>query len=112
MSRAPRDQSARELAVRWTEGPILVEAGAGTGKTDLLVRRVLHLVRSEGIDIERIVAITFTIKAAAELRSRIRAALSGALEKETDDQARARFREALDRIDRAPISTIPSSMRK
>ncbi|HBK78203.1 MAG TPA: hypothetical protein DDZ83_00710 [Nitrospinae bacterium] len=108
MSRAPRDQSARELAVRWTEGPILVEAGAGTGKTDLLVRRVLHLVRSEGIDIERIVAITFTIKAAAELRSRIRAALSGAFEKETDEEARVRFREALDRIDRAPISTIHS----
>ncbi|MBT4092695.1 MAG: UvrD-helicase domain-containing protein [Nitrospinaceae bacterium] len=104
----PKDKKARDLAINWTEGPVLVEAGAGTGKTDLLVKRVLHLVKNEGIDIERIVAITFTIKAAAELRGRVRAALTSEVEKEKDDRAGKSLRDALDRIDRAPISTIHS----
>ena len=108
MSRLPLDQESRELAINWTEGPVLVEAGAGTGKTDLIVKRVLHLVKNEGIDIDRIVAITFTIKAAAELRGRIRAALASEVEKEKDDRGQVRLRDALDRIDRAPISTIHS----
>ncbi|MDP7503109.1 MAG: UvrD-helicase domain-containing protein [Nitrospinota bacterium] len=76
MRREARDQRERDLAVRWVDGPVLVEAGAGTGKTELMVDRVLHLVRSGVAPIEGIVAITFTIKAAAELRGRIRAALA------------------------------------
>jgi len=108
MSRVVRDQKARNLAVRWTDGPVLVEASAGTGKTDLLVRRVLHLIRNERVEINRIVTTTFTIKAATELRSRIRAALSEEYEMEVDEEARVRFREALNRIDQAPISTIHS----
>ena len=108
MSRLPKDQESRDLAITWTNGPLLVEAGAGTGKTDLIVKRVLHLVKNEGIDIERIVAITFTKKAAAELRGRIRSALASGMETEQDEKARDRLRDALDRIDRAPISTIHS----
>ncbi len=121
MRREARDQRERDLAVRWVDGPVLVEAGAGTGKTELMVDRVLHLVRSGVAPIEGIVAITFTIKAAAELRGRIRAALAkgvndpdgpGRAGGEDDagdaDAGRARLREALDNIDRAPISTIHS----
>ncbi len=121
MSREPRDQRERELAVRWIDGPVLVEAGAGTGKTELMVKRVLHLVRSGEALIEGIVAITFTIKAAAELRGRIRAALakgvkgprgedddSGKDDAGENEDGQSRLRTALDNIDQAPISTIHS----
>ncbi|MDA0999219.1 MAG: UvrD-helicase domain-containing protein [bacterium] len=101
MTRKPSDADRRELAVHWTEGPVLVEAGAGTGKTRLLVDRVVHLIREEKARIEEIAAITFTVKAAAELRERIRAAL-------LREQAAGgpALRDALRDIERAPISTI------
>ena len=46
MNAQPRDQEQRDLATTWVHGPVLVEAGAGTGKTTLLVERILHLIRS------------------------------------------------------------------
>ncbi|MBI2131762.1 MAG: UvrD-helicase domain-containing protein, partial [Candidatus Tectomicrobia bacterium] len=107
MSAPLADQRARDLAVTWKDGPVLVEAGAGTGKTRLLVDRAIHLVRS-GVPLGRVAAITFTIKAAAELRERIRAGLARALRGEEDPAARGRIGEALEGIDQAPISTIHS----
>ena len=58
-----------------TRGRVFVSAGAGTGKTTVLVERFVRHVVDEGMDVASILVITYTRKAAAELRSRIRAAL-------------------------------------
>ena len=76
-------------------GLVFVSAGAGTGKTKVLVERFARAVCDEGVDVESILVITYTEKAAGELRSRIRA---GLVERGRPDLARE--------LDGAWISTI------
>jgi ATP-dependent helicase/nuclease subunit A len=76
-------------------GLVFVSAGAGTGKTRVLVERFARAVCEEGVDVESILVITYTEKAAGELRTRIRA---GLVERGRPDLARA--------LDGAWISTI------
>ena len=87
--------NAEQLAAVDADGSVFVSAGAGTGKTSVLVERFVRAVCERGLDVESNLVITYTERAAGELRSRVRAALA---ERGRDDLARE--------LDGAWISTI------
>jgi ATP-dependent helicase/nuclease subunit A len=98
--KAPPDQHVREAILAETERNVSVQAGAGTGKTTLMVRRVSGLVK-KGIPMDRLAVVTFTDAAAAELRLRIRSRL-----REEADGGSSECARALETIASAWISTI------
>ncbi|MBK9054655.1 MAG: UvrD-helicase domain-containing protein [Chloroflexi bacterium] len=89
------------------QGDVVVTAGAGTGKTRTLVARYLSLLAE--LPLRHIVAITFTDKAAREMRNRVRQELDRLLyQVEMDEPERHLWQERLAALDSARISTIHS----
>ena len=102
MSSIDTDETARAFAVDPRENVVL-EASAGTGKTSVLARRYVNLLRA-GVEPANILAITFTRKAAAEMRERIIAELRGSAALSRSD--RDRWVALRDRLGEIAISTI------
>jgi ATP-dependent DNA helicase Rep len=67
----------QQQAVKYLDGPLLVLAGAGSGKTRVITQKIVHLVKEAQISPQLISAVTFTNKAAREMKNRVREALKG-----------------------------------
>ncbi|WP_410793389.1 UvrD-helicase domain-containing protein [Kribbella sp. C-35] len=96
------DAAARDRIRSDTDTTLFVEAGAGSGKTHALVERVSTLVLRDGVPLRTIAAVTFTEKAGAELRDRLRVEFEKARKSEDRQLADA----ALDDLDSASIGTL------
>jgi ATP-dependent exoDNAse (exonuclease V) beta subunit len=99
------DRDARETIANDLDSTLIVEAAAGTGKTTELVNRILRILAAGKTTIGKIVAVTFTEKAAGELKLRLREALERERMAAAGD-ARARLDEALTKLEEAHVSTI------
>jgi ATP-dependent helicase/nuclease subunit A len=96
----PTQQQQQAIDAR---GSVLLAAGAGTGKTATLVRRCLRLILEDDIDVDRLLVVTFTNAAAAEMKQRLRESLRTAAS-DTPDQPRIARQLLL--LDAAHISTL------
>ncbi|MBU9710148.1 UvrD-helicase domain-containing protein [Evansella tamaricis] len=106
MSNRILDQGARDMILENVNINILVEAGAGSGKTTSLVGRIVNLIYSGAYKVEEIVAITFTRKAADELKVRFQSELEKRWKKESNPIVKARLAEALQNIDQCFLGTV------
>lgn len=105
------DQAARKRIRSDLGATLFVEAAAGTGKTSALVGRVVEMVATGLVELRHVAAITFTEKAAAELRDRVRRGLTEAAENRPGEESN-RCRAALDQLEDAAITTLHSFARR
>ena len=97
--RKPKDQKYRDMIVKKLDASMLIEAGAGSGKTTSLVDRMLALIGEGRCTVDRMTAVTFTRKAAAELKGRFQIALEDIVKQEKDPDRRGRYQSALAGLD-------------
>ena len=100
------DQQDRDRIANKLDETLFVEAGAGTGKTEALVGRIVNLIASADVPANEIAAITFTEKAAAELYDRVLERLDQRREAENDPAQQRLFAEAAEQLDHAAIETL------
>ena len=101
------DQADRELIRDGLDETVIVEAAAGTGKTTELVSRILNVLAGGRARIDQIVAVTFTEKAAGELKLRIRKELESLRQRSARRRrARPAITDAIQRLEEAHVSTI------
>jgi ATP-dependent exoDNAse (exonuclease V) beta subunit len=103
------DQSSRDLIRTALDQTLVVEAAAGTGKTTELVHRIISILAEGRTTVDRIVAVTFTEKAAGELKLRIRERLERArADAGNDEERRTNLESALAHLEEARAGTIHS----
>ncbi len=101
----PADADARHQIEHTLDRTIVVEAAAGTGKTTELIKRMLRVLGTGLTTVDHLVAVTFTEKAAGELKLRLRRELEAAHQRAQGDEAQ-RFEHALQNLEDAHIGTI------
>ena len=111
MTRPERTEQQR-AAVDSRDKDVFLRAGAGTGKTSVLVDRFCEAALDPEMGVERILAFTFTERAADQLRRRVRETLAGMAAEEAEGERLERIREAEDAAERAWISTIHGFCRR
>ena len=99
------DDHARQAIVNELDDTLVVEAAAGTGKTTELVKRIVRILATERATVDAIVAVTFTEKAAGELKLRLRQALDEA-RMQAPEKERDALNLALQSLEEAHVSTI------
>jgi ATP-dependent helicase/nuclease subunit A len=102
----PVDGVARQRIAEDLDATLIVEAAAGTGKTTALVSRIVSILRAGRTSLDKIVAVTFTEKAAGEMKLRLRAELDEARHESTDPGERKNLSLALQALEIAHINTI------
>jgi ATP-dependent exoDNAse (exonuclease V) beta subunit len=100
------DLAARDAIRDSLDDTLVVEAAAGTGKTTELVNRILRVIETGRARMDEIVAVTFTEKAAGELKLRVREALEKSRTDANGDEVRARLDAALESLEEAHVNTI------
>jgi ATP-dependent exoDNAse (exonuclease V) beta subunit len=100
------DQGVRERIASDLDATLIVEAAAGTGKTTALVNRIVAIIRAGRTTLDRIVAVTFTEKAAGEMKLRLRTELDRARHQSTDPGQRQNLSAALQALEIAHFNTI------
>jgi len=100
------DARAREIIESELEKTLVVEAAAGTGKTTALISRITAVIRSGKTSLDRVVAVTFTEKAAGEMKLRLRAELDRARHEADKAEQRLHLERALAALEVAHINTI------
>jgi ATP-dependent helicase/nuclease subunit A len=105
-ARSPEDGDVRRQLLEELDGTFVVEAAAGTGKTTVLVGRIVAVVRTGRARLSQIIAVTFTEKAAGEMKLRLRVALEQERDVRTDEVERRRLTDALEELEVARIGTI------
>ncbi|MBF8300376.1 MAG: addA 1, partial [Acidobacteria bacterium] len=100
------DEESRRLISEAVDQTLVVEAAAGTGKTTELVKRILRVIATGRADVRGIVAVTFTEKAAGELKLRLRQGLEEERGRAVDPAVVARFEDAVQNLEEAHVSTI------
>jgi ATP-dependent exoDNAse (exonuclease V) beta subunit len=112
---APRPTPQQAAAIATRDRDVFCEAGAGSGKTRVLVGRYCGALLEDGVGMDRVLAFTFTERAAAELRHRIRAELGRAAARARDDgdtERASELRALARQTDRAWVSTIHGFCRR
>jgi len=102
----PPDADARRAILDDLETTLIVEAAAGTGKTTELVKRIIRVLEAGLAEMTTIVAVTFTEKAAGELKLRLREELEKRRVKAVEPEVRERLENALAKLEEAHVNTI------
>ena len=101
-----REPTKEQRAAIEADGEILVSASAGSGKTFVMVEKMISLILSGKADVSSVLAVTYTNLAAAEMKERLRSAIVARINETEDVGARVRLKEQLSEIGTADICTV------